>query len=98
MTDANPFDENIVGPDGKICRIDRRTVYARAFMQVLMRPDGIETLDWELADTALTLSELEHTRADAPPTERLYRGFQDDYCGQCGGPCLRRPRHGESWA
>lgn len=22
----------------------------------------------------------------------------EDYCGQCGGPCLRRPRHGEGWS
>lgn len=24
--------------------------------------------------------------------------IEEDYCGQCGGPCLRRPRHGEAWA
>lgn len=24
--------------------------------------------------------------------------FDDDYCGECGGPCMRMPKHGEPWA
>jgi hypothetical protein len=54
---------------------------------------------------AIELAELnglfDPVKAVVVVKERKRRPFvieEDDYCGQCGGPCLRRPRHGEAWA
>lgn len=53
------FDERISDSHGITQRIDRRTVYARAMLKVLNAPDGIETLDWQLADAAIQIADIE---------------------------------------
>ncbi len=55
----NPFDDQIIDR-GRARPIDRRTVYARALLDVMERPGGIETLDWQLADAAITMADIEH--------------------------------------
>lgn len=52
----------------------------------------------ELAELNGLFDPIKATREIKERQRKPFVIEDDDYCGQCGGPCLRRPRHGESWA
>jgi hypothetical protein len=45
--------ETVIGADGLSRPITMREVAARAALHVLQHPDGVETLDWQIADAVI---------------------------------------------
>ncbi len=60
---AKDTSETVIGADGKSRPITQREAIARAALRVINDPDGVETIDWQIADAVLALG----ASAPAPP-------------------------------
>jgi hypothetical protein len=82
---VNPFQEKTL-VQGRIRVVERRRVYAQALLAVLKSPDTVETLDWQLADVAIKLADIEAAilcEVCSGPGGRHDVGFDGWVCPRC---------------